>query len=181
MTVLFQKETEGWHGTHQRDRGRLLVIASQLRWTSKSVEWYVGTSSSFRAVMARPMRHMLMDSVSSIAAADGLQSFQSDVKTFAFPFSPQQRIAKPHAIRMRVLRGPSLNRRKIHQDTPFLALCPYVMFPERLFATARDSQAIPDFAVAVWRSDQLPNTHALTRVRHGSSRTSRGAHVKDNI
>ena len=157
------------------------MIASQLRWTSKSVEWYVGTSSSFRAVMARPMRHMLMDPISSIAAADGLRSFQSDVKTFAFPFSPQQRIAKPHAVRMRMFCGPSLRSRKIHQETPFLALCPHVMSPERLFATARGSQAIPDFAVAVWRSDQLPNTHALTRIRHGSSRNSRRAHVKDTI
>ena len=157
------------------------MIASQLRWTSKSVEWYVGTSSSFRAVMARPMRHMLMDSISSIAAADGLQSFHSDVKTFAFPFSPQQRIARPYAVRMRVFCGPSLRSRNVHQETPFLALCPYVMFPERLFATACDSQAIPDFAVAVWRPDQLPNTHALTRIRHGSSRTSRRAYVKDTI
>ena len=88
------------------------MIASQLRWTSKSVEWYVGTSSSFRAVMARPMRHMLMDSISSIAAADGLQSFHSDVKTFAFPFPPQQRIARPYAVRMRVFCGPSLRSRK---------------------------------------------------------------------
>ena len=84
--------------------------------------------------MARPMRHVLMDFFSSIAAADGLQSFHGDVKTFVFPSSPQQRIAKPHAVRMRVFCGPSLRSRKTHQETPFLALCPYVMFPERLFA-----------------------------------------------
>ena len=128
MTVLFRKETEVWHGAHQRDKGRLFVIASQLRWTSKSVEWYVGTSSSFRAVMARPMRHMLMYSVSSIAAADGLQSFLSDVKTFVFSFSPQLRIPKPHAVGMHVFFGTSLRSRDIHQEPPFLASCTYVVF-----------------------------------------------------
>ena len=155
---IFKKGTEGWHGAHQRDKGRLLVIASQLRWTSKSVEWYVGTSSSFRAVMARPMRHMLMDPAPSIGAADRLQSFLSEVKTVVFCFLSQLRSPKPHAVRMYVFCGPSLRSRDIHQEPPILASCLYVMLLKRLFATTRDTQGIPNSAVAVWMSDQLP-TH----------------------
>ena len=41
--------------------GILLVTAIQFRWTSRSVEWYVGTRSSFKAVTASQMRQMLLD------------------------------------------------------------------------------------------------------------------------
>ena len=41
--------------------GTLLVMAIQFRWTSISVEWYVGTRSSFKAVTASQMRQMLLD------------------------------------------------------------------------------------------------------------------------
>ena len=46
--------------------GKVEVMAIQLRCTSKSVEWYVGTRSSFRPVIASPMRHILLGADSSM-------------------------------------------------------------------------------------------------------------------